>query len=286
MNVILNEFSLEEQFDSPETFLESLKSIIKVQHIMDVCSFTLLKHQELYNYKVTENRTLHEILIDKRISTGNEGRKFKIFLKKLMSDPPFWQDNQRHLNSDRYICDYTHEVSGYSLAEACERDKIVLSFDCGNFREAGLIIKKNGQPISLLNINDPKVFADYLLEMKKIGYHEFCNTRFENQNISFSKLESSYDFNMLEEEEANTFISTFKYFSEMTWDEIQQSNGLEFKKYQPASRKDDWFANSSYEDKQIFKFRTSQKYRCFGYREGNVFFVLRFEVDHLVSDKG
>ncbi|WP_066301010.1 MAG6450 family protein [Bacillus sp. FJAT-29937] len=286
MEVLLNELSLEAQFESPETFLDSLKDIISIQNIMDLCSVTLLKHQDLYNFKVTGNRTLHDILIDKKISTRSEARKFKIFLKKLMSDPPFWQENQRHINSDRYFCEYTNEVSGYSLAEACERDKIVLSFVSQRFREISLDIKKNGQSISLLNIIDPRTFADYLLEEKKIDYKEYCNSRFEGLNISFLKLESNYDFNKLEEDEAKAFISTFKNFSEMTWDAIQQSTGLDFKKYQPPSRKVDWFLNSPNADKQIYKFRTSQKYRCFGYREGNVFYVLRFEVDHSVSDNG
>lgn len=36
----------------------------------------------------------------------------------------------------------------------------------------------------------------------------------------------------------------------------------------------------------IFKFRVSEKIRCFGYREKDTFFVLRIDLEHKLSDKG
>ena len=38
--------------------------------------------------------------------------------------------------------------------------------------------------------------------------------------------------------------------------------------------------------KGIHKFRVSQEIRCFGYREGDKFHLLRIDLDHVLSDKG
>jgi len=286
MDIIINEFSLEEQFENVDAFFNSLNEVISIQKMMDNCSMKMLKHQEIYNHKVTQEQTLHEILIDKRIRTTNELRKFKSFLHKLMTDPPFWQENQQHDSMNVYTCDYTSETHGYSLAEACERDKMVLSFKNQKFDNVSLYVRKNGEKISIINLTDTIFFAEYLKENKLLDINRYCEYRFIDTNISFSKLDPHYGFDILEEEEINIFISSFIRFSEMTWDEITLSDGLEFKKYQPASKKADWFANTPYKDKQIFKFRTNQKCRCFGYRDGDVFYVLRFEKDHKVSDHG
>lgn len=36
----------------------------------------------------------------------------------------------------------------------------------------------------------------------------------------------------------------------------------------------------------ICKFRVSEKFRCFGYRKKDTFFVLRIDLEHKLSDKG
>ncbi|RLA70977.1 MAG: hypothetical protein DRG24_06135 [Epsilonproteobacteria bacterium] len=71
----------------------------------------------------------------------------------------------------------------------------------------------------------------------------------------------------------------------MSWDDIKNSDGLEYKQYKP-NKKDDWFRKTIYSSKDIYKFRITQKYRCFGYRDMDKFFILRFEIDHKKSDKG
>ncbi|KPV58169.1 hypothetical protein QJ48_18180 [Paenibacillus sp. A3] len=81
-------------------------------------------------------------------------------------------------------------------------------------------------------------------------------------------------------------MSSFEFFVELSWDDIGRSDGLQYKPYSPSSKHNDWFRNSPYTGKDIYKFRTSQKYRCFGFRENEVFFVLRFERDHEYSDNG
>ncbi len=47
-----------------------------------------------------------------------------------------------------------------------------------------------------------------------------------------------------------------------------------------------WYNGSMYRDKQIMKFRASSLLRVHGYRKGDRFRVLRFEIDHKQSDHG
>ena len=69
------------------------------------------------------------------------------------------------------------------------------------------------------------------------------------------------------------------------WTEIAQDAALRYKEYKP-SRKENWFLGSPYEDMTIHKFRCGNPKRCFGFRQGDVFYVLRMERDHSISDKG
>ena len=77
-----------------------------------------------------------------------------------------------------------------------------------------------------------------------------------------------------------------KFVKHETWENIDRDDGLEYKKYTPDSPKRNWYNGSMYRDKQIMKFRASSLLRVHGYRKGDRFRVLRFEIDHKQSDHG
>jgi hypothetical protein len=284
MEVLMNELSLEGQFSNLNEFLNSLKEMIVVQKIMDNAQIKLLKHYNLMNEKVTESQTLHDVLTDNSVKTTNEIRRFKMYLKRLLSEPSFWHESQLHNNSDNYVCNYTNKTNDYSLAEACERDRKVLSFKNTMFLENTLEMKKNNTKIDLINFHNRYLLNEILFEEGKIDELDYCKFQFADSNISFEKLEKDFSFNILTYEEKKMFISTFKMISEMSWDDILSHDGLDYKPYDPP--RNSWFLNTPYAEKKIFKFRTSQKCRCFGYRENDIFYVLRFERDHKISDNG
>ncbi|GAQ17860.1 hypothetical protein OPHB3_1797 [Oceanobacillus picturae] len=285
MELVINEFSLEGHFNSIDDFLDSLIDVIKIETIMKKTSLKLLKHYELYSSLVTKELTLHEILLDNNIRTRPEIRKFKRLLSTLINDPPYWNDDQRHGSSNNYYCDYTEKTHGYSLAEACERDRIVLSFLHNKFKEPDIKIKKNLDEVTLLNIYNPRDLLDFLYEMELIDSYSYCLYWFKDSKISMDLLDEDYGFSSLQKHETKIFISAMKLFDELSWDDIPNHEGLQYKQYQPSSN-EDWFRNSAYNDKQIFKFRANQKLRCFGFREDNIMYILRFETDHKISDHG
>ena len=105
--------------------------------------------------------------------------------------------------------------------------------------------------------------------------------------MDFSKFEKEYGFLDFSQSEIEDCIEAFDRFEEAEgWDEIVRDRTLNFKRYSPASNKDDWFRKSEFKDKKIYKFRCKNPKRCFGYREGEKFYVLRMERDHKISDNG
>ncbi|TNJ64552.1 hypothetical protein FE784_19945 [Paenibacillus hemerocallicola] len=285
MEVLMNELSLEGQFTDLNEFLNSLREFILIQKIMDAAQIKLLKHYNLLNEKVTVSHSLHAVLTDNSIKTTSEIRRFKIYLKRLLSDPSFWHENQFHKQSDRYTCKFTDKTHDYSLAEACERDRRVLSFENKKFKDNTIVIEKNNAEVmTLLNFHNAQSLSEILFEENAINEKDYCDVRFVETNLSFDHLDENFSFGILNYEEKRQFISTFKMFSEMSWDDILNHDGLDYKPYTPSGQS--WFENTPFHNTKIYKFRTSQKLRCFGFREEDIFYVLRFERDHKISDKG
>lgn len=287
MELIINELSLDGQFESIPSFMDNLHSIIRVQKLILATDSKFLRHSNLYERKVTPNLKLYEILTDNSVKTMGQIRVFKKLLRDLMYDPPFWTDTQFHSSNDLYVSEFCTLTHGHSLAEACERERVLFSFPHEKFKDDTLCIEKNGHGIILINITDSITLSKLLWERKELtDAMQYCIYRFDSTKLNFSKLEENYNFEKLNDEEINAFISSFELFSELQWEDIFKSDGLKYKQYNPSSKKKDWFKDSPYKSKGIFKFRTSQKFRCFGYKEGELFYVLRFEVDHKESDNG
>ena len=72
-------------------------------------------------------------------------------------------------------------------------------------------------------------------------------------------------------------FDAFRKFSELSWQQIFMDDALDYKEYHNKKH----FKNIG---EKIFKFRISQKYRCFGYVSDSVFFVLKFDLEHKLSD--
>ncbi|WP_411348668.1 hypothetical protein [Paenibacillus sp. WLX2291] len=286
MELVMNELSLAGQFNTIASFYDSLDSMLKIQKTLDKLGVTVLSHSELYNRMVTHEHTLYDALSNKSSRGNDKARFFKVMLRELMQHKMFWTDSPKHNEQSIYKCIFTSDVSGYGLAEACERDKIVISFQNEPFRQNCLELNKDNVIIKINNIYDQKNMAELLYDSCMKDAYTYCLNRFDGSNISFDNIEEKYGFSSISSVETNSFISSFKSFSDLSWDEIVKSKGLQYKPYSPSSKDDDWFARSIYKDKNIYKFRVSEKYRCFGYRQDDVFFVLRFEVSHSVSNKG
>lgn len=273
MEIIINELSLSGQFNNEDDFLDNLKKLLPIINLIDKLEFILLKNYSFFSSQITPNKKLNEILY----SRDNRVRRIKSYLLKL-AQPPYWEDTKKH--SCQYDT-YTYnsiDICGTSLAEASQRDKLILSFKHDNYDNERLQIKKNDNNIDIVNILSKDILLDNLYQNDTIDALVFCRHKFLNSNLNFENLEKGYAFNKLNNSQITKFIDTFNTFSALSWTDINNSDGLKYKQYRGDWFKDDYPA--------IYKFRVSSKYRCFGYRKEDIFYILRFEIDHKVSDGG
>lgn len=278
----MNELSLDGQFKDVDSFLDDLNNLLPIIKIIENLEFTLFKNNLFFDSAITSKKKLKDIMYlrDDRI------RKIKSFLVKLSTNPPYWNDTQEHNCSDTYLYNSIN-ICETSLAETCERDKVILSFNHSDFLNPSLDVQKNTIDLSIYNILDKNHFLDYIYRVNEINILTYCNEKFKKTNLDFSLLENDYGFDILDANQKNEFLISFKMFTNMTWENINASDGLEYKKYnKPSKKKKGWFREGVYKDTDIYKFRTTQGYRCFGYRKENTFYILRFEIDHSISDNG
>jgi len=190
MEIILNELSLHKQFCSIEDFVDSLMCTMRLYKLIPKAEFTISKKSDLWSYKPTEQHTLNEIL---KIGGNDKIRMFKSMLFSFITNEPFWDFDQKHKNNDEYICKYTTDKSGYSIAEACERDKIVISFESSNFKDKIIEICKNGLThYSVNNIYDKNYFLDYFINLNTDYFVYFCKNRFDNHKVDFVYQNGNY----------------------------------------------------------------------------------------------
>ncbi len=243
------------------------------------------KHSMLYGRKITKDKTLNDL----RGMRGDHVTRLKSLLLSVTDAPPFWDWKEEFAQdlTAEYICD-NEEVSATSLPEAAEDNGVLLSFSHKRYQDRVLRIVKNGQDIfSLPAAATVSFMAKCLLDRNVLEFNEYLLARYADTRLNFSMLEPEYGFDNFEKEEVDDCLRTFdKFVSIHTWDEIYQDPGLKYKKYSPSSDAYDWFHRTKYCGLSIDKFRCGNPKRCFGFREGDVFYVLRMERDHKISDHG
>lgn len=145
MDILLNESSLTGQYASIEKFLEEiLPTLIGVlDEIQELSDATIYKSQQFWSSRVTGSYTIHEILVGGSRQDPSI-RKFKKQLHSILFAEPYWESTRKHLKGDNYTY-RGNEFCNHSVAEACERDKIIISFsDSKLFQAETLSILKNG----------------------------------------------------------------------------------------------------------------------------------------------
>lgn len=292
MEFLINELSLDGQFESNNEFAESIRDFIRIIKIAEEQSIIISKKFDLYSRKVTANESLSDLFRTRGTKENDHYRRMKSILLKNSYNPPFWEVNQLHKSTNKYENNLLGNLVGSSIAEACERDKAIISFNHHLFKDKIISVNKNDTLISIYNATYQQCFLNYIFnDVSVINIEKFCTYKYENTRLCCDKLEDEYGFSQLEKHEREMVIETFdRMVNKNNWNEVYVDPSLHYKEYSPSSKKDDWFANKKYDNLKIDKFRCGNtkvaSLRCFGYRDGEVFHVLRFERDHRISDKG
>ena len=278
MQVLFNELSLTGQFPDQDTFVKNgLFPFIGVLKEMQGLSTLLLKKSDVWDKMITPTSTLHSFLINNAFRKSDEVRRLKSSIADLTKEP-FWDSDSKQHPDSTYILDGSC-VWGSSPAEACEREKVVVSFVFSSASSDPLEIIRNGISIPLLNLTYSGKLTELLWANNQISFESYLKARFSGGKLDFSKVDEKMGFTGIQVAEQSLFIDTFRKFEELTWDQILVDRGLDYKEYQNNIGK-------RYQDIKTYKFRASEKIRCHGYRGKDSFIVIGFETDHKLSDRG
>ena len=287
MEILINELSLKGQFNNVEEFINiSLNQFVKIYSLLDNHNIHPLKNYNFYNVNITPNETFNFLLTFKdKNGVSDEVRKFKRIADKCIGEP-YWEIDLKHNPNDEFK--WKNEiVSNTSLAESYVRNSSLISFVPSSFNSDFLEIINNNIPKNVLNFHDILELAQYLYTNKKITFHQFCNVFFKDSKLCFINANQKESFDLiLDENDENEFFNSFKLFKEMNWNDIlsqggkgENKAGLAFEKYHNQKYFKNYYAPSD-----IYKFRCSQKFRAYGYRVGDIFYVLELDLTHKLSD--
>jgi hypothetical protein len=287
MEVLLNELSIHNQFDSFEHFQKSaLIEILNFLNLQKVGNTTTLKKSDIYSRKVYNNISLHEILISKgKDGKSDEIRKLKSQLGSIINNP-YWDDQKLCGNACKYIYSETI-VNDTSLAEGYERNSNIISLNPSNFLLNELNVSKDEINKTLSNFFSFNSLVEKQYKEGHLKFNFFCKNYFKGTKLDFSLINSEESFNYIsKKDDEEEFLSSFKMFNEMSWPDILQQGGkgknkagLAYSKYHDQTHFSKYNPKSS-----IYKFRTTQKYRVFGFRENDTFYILEFDLTHRLSD--
>lgn len=284
MDFLLNEKSLYGQFQSIEDFLDTLPANLRCFDLVKAqAEGQIWKISDFYKCQVTREIKVGEL---QRYQMTDALLKLRLVLDKEIRTEPYWDLTPHHDYGDAYWMG-DEDVSATAIAEAAERGTGVLSFDSPAYSDQELIVKRGENRFRVGSVYRPRYLVEHFAEQMGLDGDECLKARYEGTRIDCTLLETEYGTRILEHKEYNLLIDTLdKFVNHESWESIGLDDGLEYKKYSPPSNRDNWFFNTPYRDKTIMKFRFSKKMRCYGFRKGERFRLLRLERDHKESDKG
>ena len=176
-------------------------------------------------------------------------------------------------------------MSGSSVAEATARAVCLLSFIRSLYEKHPVVVTKDGVAIPVGNIWNEKQLYSILFERGELPLKKYITTHFGEGKLDFSLIDGTHGFSLIDNENQNEFIDLFRKFEELGWNTIAMDKGLDYKTYNKNKKSKRYFSDDLWK-KGIKKFRITQRNRGFGYVDNDIFYVLRFDLDHELSDVG
>ena len=176
-------------------------------------------------------------------------------------------------------------MSGSSVAEATARAACLLSFIRSLYEKHPVVVTKDGVAIPVGNIWNEKQLYSILFERGELPLKKYITTRFSGGKFDFSLIDDTHGFSLIDNENQNEFIDSFRKFEELDWNAIATDKGLDYKTYNKNKKSKRYFSDDLWK-KGIKKFKITQRNRCFGYVNNGIFYVLRFDLNHELSDVG
>lgn len=169
MELILNEFSLDGQFQGIEDFSDYIRDVLApLLEIVIENKIIFLKKSDIYSVAVTGDLSLNDFMV-----MANEPAitVLKRYLVNLGYCEPYWDDNE----TTKPEVDYEYPIKRQEpncFTEAIERRGKLISFEHPDYKEESIRCFRNGKLIDISNILEVRQFLkEYLLENRqKVRY--------------------------------------------------------------------------------------------------------------------
>ena len=122
-------------------------------------------------------------------------------------------------------------MSGSSVSEAAACVVCLLSFIRSLYGKHPVVVTKEGVAIPVGNIWKEKQLSSILFERGELPLEKYITTRFSGGKLDFSLVDDTYGFSLIDNENQNEFIDSFRKFEELDWNAIATDKGLDYKTY-------------------------------------------------------
>lgn len=227
----------------------------------------ICSNKEFFAAQATPDKTLHDLLTAPETRIIDEARLYKSTLARAICNP-FWDEAPQQDPNAQYSVGET-DVSGSSIAEAAARSVCLLSFIRSGYEKHPVAVTKDEEPIEVGNIWKEKQLYSILFE--RGNYLLKSILPFVSVEASLiSALLMTRLVSLIDGENQNEFIDSFRKFEELDWSAISTDNGLDYKPYNKKKKSKRYFSDEQWK-KGIKKFRITQRNRCFGYVDNGIF---------------
>ena len=303
-----------------------IKDIVEILRNIRNLGITLYKKSDFCGRKVSASMNFYDVIISRESRTNDVIRKVKSLLSTLQTEPFWDMNGRQDPDKsyvwwdDKKKC--FRDISGSSIAEAYARDTFLISFKNSIFSENNfrviLLSGENNDVVKNIsndekltkedkskrisevlrnisdeeennakeidNITDDKRLLELAFREGKISTESFFKGAFCH-NLDFSSISDKNGFELVTNQNLSLFMSAFEKFDRLSWPEILKDNGFEFKEFSQNKDTKSFFSDKLWK-LGIYKIRIDKKTRCFGYCSSKKFHVLRFDLDHKLSDMG
>lgn len=290
MELILNELSLNGQYkDLTDFTIRGLTPLTEIfRNIITDNGIAFLKNHDFYNAKIYADIHLNQLLFNPELYRNERLRQFKSYIARFQNKP-FWNENQRHNPKYDYLVindGQQIKVTGHGIAEAYARDASVISFSPSHFDSECINVHctELDETKNIDNIRNYRHLLDVRYKKGEINHTDYIKKSFA-VHFNFDEISANNGLNLINDENMNIFLSSFKNFERKDMQSIITDKGLDYKQFN-KNRKTLRFFNSTQWDEGVWKFRIDQEKRCFGNFRNGVFYVWRIDLDHKLSDLG
>lgn len=187
MEIVLNDYSLNGQFETTEDFVLWMHTEWKklFEYVLEN-RIALYKKTDFYSRKITQTETLQDVLRQ----TGDPLLyEIRSFISKAAYSAPYWDEEgvgKTNL-SNTYKCPFDDDLPN-CFSEAIERDKVILSVKNESFNDESYSYTKNDESGELKNVVEYNSFLCWLLTspLEDVKY-VFENYKFQRK-IKFAEI--------------------------------------------------------------------------------------------------